>query len=236
MLQCMFLKTGSTAWMVLLLLATACNRPSAPTTRSSTAAPAPFASADHPARADSPQLSAIVARIVATAHRSGSVVYRVECGPERSLAENRAVALSPAIEPMQEALDQLLRSYPGLKWNDSRNGVSVLDSRVSAGLLKVRIAEFTVIEDKNPETALAALWRTPEVIRYMAAHDVRLLPSDSAKQGRRSRTVIVIHVKNATVEQIVRRIAASYPNGASRFWSYRECQRGAETLVEVKIL
>jgi hypothetical protein len=38
------------------------------------------------------------------------------------------------------------------------------------------------------------------------------------------------------VEEIVQRIAANYTTSTGRFWSYRECQRGAETLVEIKIL
>lgn len=233
----MFLKIGSSVWLVALLLSVACDRPNAGSKPGSEAA-APFTSADQSASvlmADSPQLADIVAQIVAGAHRSGSVIYRVECGPEQSLAENLTFPSSPTTQPMKKALDQLLNSYPGLKWVDSASGVRVLDSRVTAGLLKVRIPEFTVVEDRDAETALAALWRTPEVIRYMAAHDLRSARS-STKQTRRSRGVVVIHMKNATVEQIVQRIAASYPNGGSRFWSYRECRRGPETLVEVKIL
>lgn len=223
---------------MLILFAVACNRPGAPAKPGSTTAAAPFTSAAHSANAlppDAPQLSAMVAQIVSAAHRSGSVIYRVECGPERSLEEKPTFAPSPAVEPMKAALDQVLRSYPAIQWNDSANGVRVLDSRVTGGLLKVRIAEFTVIEDQNSETALAALWRSPEVIRYMAAHDLRLVRSRS-RDARRSRGVVVIHMKKATVEQIIERIAASYRNGGSRLWSYRECRRGAETLVEVKIL
>jgi hypothetical protein len=231
----MFRKIEHCAWMLPLLLAVACNRPSVPATQSNSSA-APFSNATSAARSDSRQLSSVVAEIVAAAHRSGAVIYRVQCGPERSLEEQDVMPSSPEIEPMREAPDSLSRSYPGLTWNDSQAGVRVLDKAASAGLLKVHIREFTVIEDRSAETALAALWRTPEVIRYMADHDLRFARSGAIRRARRGHGVLVVHMKNATVEEIVQQIAASYPNKASRFWSYRECRRGAETLVEIKIL
>lgn len=231
----MFLKFEHGAWILTLLVAAGCNRPK-PTETQTKPAAAPFWSSTNPAASDSRQLSSVVEQIVAAAHRSGSVIYRVECGPERSLAEQNVMPPSPTIEPMQEALDHLSRSYPGLKWEDSSGGVRVLDRAVTAGLLKVRIPEFTVVEDRDAETALAALWRTPEVIRYMAVHDLRFARSGGIQHARRGRGVVVVHMKNATVEAIVQRIAGSYPNKAGRFWSYRECRRGAETLVAIKIL
>lgn len=150
--------------------------------------------------------------------------------------EEGIASASLATEPMGKALDQLTRSYPGLRWEDSATGVRVLDPAVTAGLLRVRVPEFTIVEDRDAETALAALWRTPEVIRYMAAHDLRFARSDGTRTTRRAHGVVVVHMKNATVADIVQRIAASYPNKSTRFWSYRECERGAETVVEIKIL
>jgi hypothetical protein len=231
----MFLKIGSRSWIVVLLLATGCKHPDIPA-RQGESATVPFAVAAKTKPSDSRQLSSVVAQIVAAAHRSGSVIYRVECGPERSLRESDLVPPAMAIEPLQEALNELTRNYPGLKWYDSSDGVRVLDSAVTAGLLRVRISEFTVVEDRGAGTALAALWRTPEVIRYMASHDLRFAHSHRVSQPRRSHGVVVIHLTNATVEQIVQRIAASYPRDENRFWSYRECQSDDETLVEIKIL
>lgn len=231
----MFTKLEHGAWILPLLVAAGCNRPK-PTETQSKPAAAPFSVSNNAAVRDSRQLSSVVEQIVAAAHRGGSVIYRVECGPERSLAEQDVMPLSPTIEPMQEALEHLSRSYPELKWEDSSSGVRVLDRAVTASLLKVRIPEFTVVEDRDAETALAALWRTPEVVRYMADHDLRFARNNHTKPARRRAGVVVVHMKNATVEEIVQRIAASYPNKAGRFWSYRECQRGAETLVEIKIL
>jgi uncharacterized lipoprotein YajG len=232
----MFPKIGNSIWVLLLLIIAGCSRPGATPPGSNTAAVPFTAPSGNALNPNSTELSAAVARIVAGAHRSGSVIYRVQCGPERTLQESRVVPSQPAIEPLQQALEQLTRANPGLKWQDSDGGIRVLDSSVTGGLLKVRIAEFTVVEDRGADTALAALWRTPEVIRYMAAHDLRFAHSSAGTQARASRGVVVIHMRNASVEEIVQRIAANYTTSTGRFWSYRECQRGAETLVEIKIL
>ncbi len=231
----MFLKIEKYAWLLALLLALSCNRPNAPATPSRSAT-APFSAGVTTARSDPRQLSSVVAQIMGAAHRSGSVIYRVECGPERSLAERDMMPASPTIEPMKQALEELSGSYPGLKWDDSAGGIRVLDGTVTTGLLKVRIPEFTVVEDRDADTALTALWRTPEVIRYMEAHDLRFAHSTGPRQTGRRHGVVVVHMKSATVEEIVQRIAANYPNNGGRVWSYRECQRGTETLVEIKIL
>jgi hypothetical protein len=224
-------------FFAFFLLAVSCNRPNMSPTRSETPS-VPFSSAASSASGGQPEsldLAALVKQITAAEHRSGAVIYGVACGPERTLAEKYMPPLSPKTQP-NRAMEQLLHSYPRLKWEDSAAGIRVLDAGITAGLLKVRIREFAVVEDRDAETALAALSRTPEVIRYMATHDIRFARKDGKLSARRSRGVVVVHLKNATVEQIVQQIAAHYSDGASRFWSYRECRRGAETLVEIKIL
>lgn len=207
-------------------------------------APAPFSSPQAGAAKEvkEVELSEAVIRILASAHRSGTLIYRGSCTVERRITERYRLREPVKLEPMADALEEISRRYPDLKWRETgESGVRVLDTSVAGGLLKVRLKEFTVIEDREPEAALAALWRTPEVINYMASHDVRFAHQEASPRARRKRAVVVVRVKDATVEEIVQRIVAGYPaaegnGGGRRFWLYRECSSGAETVVEVKVL
>jgi hypothetical protein len=177
-----------------------------------------------------------LARILQSAHRSGALVYRGNCVAERRIADRYPLREPVKLEPMREALEEITHRYPELQWRDGANGVRVRDGAVAAGLLKVRLKEFALIEDREPEAALAALWSTPEVISYMAGHDVRFARRTPAPRARHKQAVVVVHMKDATVEEIVQRIVGSYPAGTHNLWLYRECRAGAETVVEVKVL
>ncbi|MGH9564719.1 MAG: hypothetical protein ACRD4I_01930, partial [Candidatus Angelobacter sp.] len=226
--------------VIALALVTACNKPH-PSAPAQNEAPPPFAG-QAPAPTGTVDLTAAVVRILETAHRSGSLIYRGDCGPERTIQERYSLRAPVKLEPMTDAFQEIAQRYPEFRVSDSRDsGVRLLDSSTGAGLLRVRIGEFTVVEDRGPEAALAVLWRMPEVIRYMANHGVRFARQRQVISPRRRRAVVVIHMKNATVEQVVERIVASYPaaqgvGGPHRVWEYRECHSGAEMLMEVKIL
>jgi len=225
----------------LLALVAGCSKPQS--SHAQQAQAAPFATPQQGAEeVREVELSGAVVRILESAQRSGTLIYSGTCAPERRIAERYPLPEPVKLEPMRDALEEISRRYPDLKWREAgESGVRVLDSSVVGGLLKVRLKEFTVIEDREPEAALAALWRTPEVISYMASHDVRFARQAAGPRARRKHAVVVVHMKNATVEEIVERIAASYPAsqsaaGAHKVWLYRECRAGAETLVEVKVL
>lgn len=227
--------------VIALALVTACNKPRA-SAPAQNEVPPPFAGQKSETTTGTTDLSTAVVRILETAHRSGSLIYRGDCGPERTIQERYSLREPVKLEPMTEAFQEIARRYPELRVRDSRDsGIRLLDNSTSAGLLKVRISEFTVIEDRGPEAALAVLWRMPEVIRYMANHGVRFARQPQVISPRHRRAVVVIHMKNATVEQVVERIMTSYPaaqdaGGPHRVWEYRECHSGAEMLMEVKIL
>jgi hypothetical protein len=200
--------------------------------------PAPFSTPQPQAAARETkeiELALALARILESAHRSGALIYRGNCIAERRIGDRYPLREPVKVEPMREALEEITHRYPELQWRDGANGVRLRDSAVTAGLLKVRLKEFALIEDREPEAALAALWSTPEVITYMAGHDVRFARHDPTPRARRKRAVVVVHVKDATVEEIVQRIVGSYP-GTHNLWLYRECRAGAETVVEVKAL
>ena len=233
---------GRFVWCALpaLTLLAGCSKPQAPTAQETQAAP--FTTPQSPAEeVREVELSDAVVHILEGAHRNGTLIYRGNCAPERRIAERYPLREPVKLEPMADALGEISRRYPELKWREGGDGVRVLDSSVVGGLLKVRLKEFTVIEDREPEAALAALWRTPEVISYMAGHDVRFARQGTGTRARRKHAVVIVHMKNATVEEIVERIVASYPAaqsvaGGHKVWLYRECSSGAETLVEVKVL
>lgn len=224
----------------LMAMAAGCSKPQPPAQQAQQ--PAPFTT-PQPVAAESKEveLAEAVVRILETAHRSGALIYRGSCAGERRITDGYPLREPLRLQPMTEALEEITRRYPQLKWRDGENGVRVRDSAVTAGLLKVRVKEFTVVEDREPEAALAALWSTPEVISYMAGYDVRFARHETVPRPRRKRAVVVVQMKNATVEEIVQRIVASYPaaqsaSGAHKVWLYRECRAGAETVVEVKVL
>lgn len=222
---------------IALAIFSGCNKPPA-SPGPQAQQPAPF-SAPQPqaAAAESKEieLAQALARILESAHRSGALIYRGNCIAERRIGDRYPLREPVKLEPMREALEEITHRYPELQWRDGTNGVRLRDNAVTAGLLKVRLKEFALIEDREPEAALAALWSTPEVITYMAGHDVRFARHDPTPRARRKRAVVVVHVKDATVEDIVQRIVGSYP-GTHNLWLYRECRAGAETVVEVKAL
>ena len=44
----------------------------------------------------------------------------------------------------------------------------VVDSAAKAALLRVKVREFRMVEDREPDGAMAALWRAPEVAAFYA--------------------------------------------------------------------
>lgn len=145
------------------------------------------------------------------------------------------------LEPMAAALTEISKRYPDIQWREAGEGhVRVVDNSARAGLLKVRIKEFLVVEDRPPRAALDALWKTNEVAAYMARRHVQFARQSqgSTVAGARQKPA-VIHMKNATVQEIMDRILDSYHPPASagwhKVWVYRECQRATGTLVEVRV-
>lgn len=231
--------------MAAMALLSGCRRPPAesngalpenvpPANTSSTAAASSEAASDNLA------LPAAVAQILNAAQRTGSVVERCQCDAGGRLVEAHMVSRDMAQKPMAEALKSIADQYPQIRWQEHGDGrVRVVDQQSRAGLLKVRVNEFLVIEDRPPQASLPALWRTPEVQAYMRKHHMRVARSGHAagKVVRTSPTVI--QTKNATVEQILDRMVDGYRTSSGRplyrAWAYRECQSKAGTMIEIGI-
>ncbi len=186
-------------------------------------------------------LSTAVVRILSAAHRTGSVIERAQCGSRGSMVPTHLLQPSVKLEPLNEALQEITRRYPEITWKEAGHGhVNVRDSSVQGSLLQVRLKEFFVIEDRPPQAALAALWQAEEVTAYMKRHHVRIarhaeMVGVAAKSAPR-----VIHMKNATVQQILDRIVDSYMgengNALHNVWIYRECRVAGETFAEMRVL
>lgn len=186
-------------------------------------------------------LSTAVVRILSAANRTGSVIERAQCGARGTLVPAHLLRPPVKLEPMDEALLEISRRFPEIKWKDAGHGhVNIKDSSIQGSLLRVRLKEFFVIEDRPPQAALAALWQAEEVTAYMKQHHVRTARhAELVSVGRKSAPK-VLHMKNATVLEILDRIVDSYMgdngNALHNVWIYRECRVAGETFAEVRVL
>ena len=232
--------------IVALALLAGCNRPNDVGGGKPQYVPAPSANAGSSgALAETPVnprigLASFVARIFKAAERTGSVEEHCSCAPRERIGEAHLLQTTGTVEPMENALAEISRQYPDVKWKQGAHQIiRVTDGKEPPGLLQVRVKEFLVIEDRPAIAALPALWRTAEVAAYMQRHRMRL-----ARQGADRATVkrtapSVIQVKNATVAEILDRMVSSYRsdegNALYRLWAYRECRSGAQTLIDVEM-
>jgi len=219
---------------VLLLLAaiSACRKPPEPPAETKPAATKPASQDSVP---DS-GLASSVAAILHAAHRSGSLVYRADCGPQSRFTEVYPLNPPVAPEPMDQSLAEITRRYPNLQWKETAAGrVTITDRSARAGLLQVRIPEFIIIDDRDPDDVITTIWKTPEVKSFLRKNRLRLAPSPK-RAARRTRGPAVVHLKKATVAEILDAILVSYKDGASRVWVYRECHGKGPALAEVRVM
>ena len=138
---------------------------------------------------------------------------------------------------MDKALAEVSARYQNIYWRESpATGVRVGDSTARAKLLRVRVKEFRIVEDREPDGVMAVLWRTAEVRAFLRRNRVRF-----AGRAETSRKAIsppmIVEVKNATVADILDRIAVGYRADPPKVWNYQECENSAnkETLAEVRM-
>lgn len=150
------------------------------------------------------------------------------------MAEVHFVSPELARQPMEQAFRQIAEHYPQIRWDSGGERVRVVDRSAIAGLLKVRVRHFLVVEDRPPQAALPALWQTPEVQSYMRKHAIRFARR-RALAARVARTSPrVIQGNNATVAEILDRMVEGYRPVYSA-WAYRECRSKAGTMIEIAL-
>jgi len=136
---------------------------------------------------------------------------------------------------MAQALGAISAQQQNIYWRESREtGVRVVDSKAQAGLLKLRVREFRVVEDLEPDSVMAALWRQPEVVAFLRRRKAAFVRRNYGTRKALASPVI-IEMKNRTVAEILDRIAAAYRQDPPKVWVYDECRAGNETLVDVRM-
>jgi len=178
--------------------------------------------------------SVAAVRILNAAHRNGGVILQSECGP-RGLTEQHPMKAPVTLEPMDKALQEITAKYQNIYWRESpASGVRLAESTVKAKLLRIKVREFRIVEDREPDGAMSALWRMPEVAAFLRRNHMRF-----ARRVGTARKVIsppmIVEMKNATVADILDRIATGYRSDPPKGWIYQECSQKKKMLVDVQM-
>ncbi len=222
--------------VTLALFLCGCSKPAPDTTKDAAQAkPVAQSSPSKPSVevAETDTASAAV-KILHTSHRNGSVIVHGECGLS-GISDPYALQPPVTLEPLDTALQEISTKYQNIYWRESReSGVRVVDSNAKAALLKVRVREFRIVEDREPDAALAALWRAPEVAAFLRKNHVRM-PRRMSTTRKVLSPPMIIEMKNALVADIMDHIAAGYRTDPPKVWIYRECMDKNEKLVDVQM-
>jgi hypothetical protein len=185
-------------------------------------------------------LKGAVIHLLLSANRAGSIVYRSECERKRSFRELYPVRPMIETPPLDEGLNRLAHGYPAIHWNDFGGPVRVQDSTADAAFLNLRLKDFE-ISGGDPDGAAFKIWEAPEVRAFAKEHHVEmgtrigeyelndettLIDKLMAPDG--SYRQVHLRLKNATVGEILDRIASEYrfkqsQKDQGRIWYYEEC-------------
>jgi hypothetical protein len=240
--------------LLLALLLSGCGKP-APESAKDTSPAKPAAQANPGVATVEMDAATAVVRILNAAHRSGAVILRGPCeagsapnssdtnslngagGSNGQSSAGDAYPMHPPVtlEPMDKALQEISAHYQDVYWRESpATGVRVVDSTVTAKLLKMRVREFRIVEDREPDGVMAVLWRAPEVAAFLRRNHVRF----TRRPGTAKKAIsppMIVEMKNATVADILDRIAAGYRADPPKVWTYRECAEKKETVIDVQM-
>jgi hypothetical protein len=219
--------------LLLAVLLSGCGKPAPESTKE--ASPAKPAAQNSP----TPEIvdmdaSVAAVRILNAAHRNGGVIVRGECGPA-GIIEQHPMKAPVTLEPLDKALQEVSAKYQDIYWRESpASGVRLADSTAQAKLLRIKVREFRIVEDRDPDSAMAALWRMPEVAAFL-----RRSHAHFARRVGTTRKVIsppmIVEIKNATLADILDRIAAGYRSDPPKVWIYQECSEKKEMLIDVQM-
>ena len=232
-LQTIFKKNAAPCCLLLAVVFSSCSKTATqPSQNASLAKPA--AQASPTPSANDIEAGAALLRMLNTAHRSGGIMLRGECGV-LGVTESYRMKMPVTFEPLDKALQEISAQYQNIYWRESpASGVRVADSDIKAKLLRVKVREFRVIEDREPDAVMAALWRTPEVAAFLRKNHIHFLRRATTAKKAISPPMIV-EIKNATVADILDRIASGYRQDPPKVWLYRECDDKKEMLVDVQM-
>lgn len=203
-------------------------------TATATATPTPAALAAHPPDADSDGLSTVAVRILNKTRRSGGVILSGQC-EANGIDERYRLPHTATLEPMDKALQEVSAKIQNIYWRESPGGnVRIADASVKARMLGVRVREFRVVEDREPDRVMAVLWREPEVQSFLRHNHMRFVRRADGER-RVLASPMIVEMKNATVADILDRIAAGYRQNTPKVWVYQECAGKKETMIDVQM-
>jgi len=232
------IKSCTSLACLLLALSVGCRKPEPERAKDESPAKSspdkPAAQASPAASADDMEAGAAMLRILNAAHRSGGIMLRGECRL-LGVTESYRMKTPVILEPLDKALQEVSAMHQNIYWRESpASGVRVADSGIKARLLRLKLREFRVIEDREPDAVMAALWRTPEVTAFLRRNNVHFSRRPVTAKKVDSPPMIVA-IKNATVADVLDRIAAGYRQDPPKVWIYRECDDQKVTLVDVQM-
>jgi hypothetical protein len=172
-LQTIFKKINAASCCFLLAVVLAgCGKP-APQPGPEASPAKPAAQASPTPSANDMEAGAAMLRILNAAHRNGGIMLRGECGV-LGVTESYRMKTPVTLEPLDKALQEVSAIHQNIYWRESAaSGVRVADSDIKARLLRLKLREFRVIEDREPDAVMAALWRTPEVTAFLRRNHIR---------------------------------------------------------------
>ncbi|HEX3155690.1 MAG TPA: hypothetical protein VHV32_13755, partial [Candidatus Angelobacter sp.] len=185
----------TSSYLLLMVLLSSCSKP-APQPSQQPAPGKPAAqSRPTPEQVDM-DVSVAAVRILNAAHRNGGIILRDQCGP-RGILEQHPMKAPVTLEPMDKALQEISAKYQDIYWRESpATGVRLADSTAQAKLLRVKVREFRIVEDREPDGAMSALWRMPEVTAFLRRNHIHF-----ARTIATARKVIsppmIVEMKNA---------------------------------------
>jgi hypothetical protein len=219
--------------VLLAVMLSGCGKP-APQPGPEASPAKPTAQASPTPSANDIEAGAAMLRILNAAHRNGGIMLRGECGV-LGVTESYRMKTPVTLEPLNKALQEVSAMHQNIYWRESpASGVRVADSDIKARLLRLKLREFRVIEDREPDAVMSALWRTPEVTAFLRRNHIHF-----SRRPVTAKKVIsppmIVEIKNATVADILDRIAAGYRQDPPKVWLYRECDDQKTTLVDVQM-
>jgi hypothetical protein len=230
-------KCAAAACLLLIALLGGCGKPSpeAPRQQASPAVGQPAQPAPTQPQAGADEgLSGVAVRILNAAHRSGGIVLEGGC-TARGLDEKYTAQLPAHAEALEPALRELSAQHQNIYWRESpASGVRVVDSTARARLLSLRIREFRVVEDLEPDAVMAVLWREPEVKSFLRQNHASFVRREYGARKVLSPPMI-LEAKRRTVAEVLDRIAAAYHRNPPRVWVYQECTENGSTLMDVRM-
>ncbi|HET8891866.1 MAG TPA: hypothetical protein VFQ41_23410 [Candidatus Angelobacter sp.] len=220
--------------LVCLLAGIGCGKPATEPAKDPSPAKSTAQASPTPSSGDDMEAGAAMLRILNAAHRSGGIMLHGECGV-LGVTESYRIKTPLTLEPLDKALQEISAKYQNIYWRESpASGVRVADSDIKARLLRLKLREFRVIEDREPDAVMAALWRTPEVAAFLRRNRIHFLRRPITARKAISPPMIV-EIKNAAVADILDRIAAGYRQDPPKVWLYRECDDQKTALVDVQM-